>query len=443
MPGETGIDLSVIDEAYGKDADLYVDVLRVSGLSSPEEIKAAFFDRRSELFAILSKLSEDDMVDEITMSQRQFAEQRMDAVVMAFRILKDPHTRKRYASMRKARFQHKGDKSTTKTKTKTDTGRSTKISSRKKEQESERQDGPSPAAVSPEKELPTTSTAPRRSPVSVRETGGTPEPAPITDVEITTTKATTPTSKSRSTVVTPDKGILAASSSIDKDEQRTPSSGRQRNGQTQPRQEGIKITVEDSPPSRKHVKKITTGNKTKTRTSRRKPSSSSSTTTKTTATSTTSTTQRSLGVASASSSSSPDKTRSTSGRTTPPTDDSQDDDDYDDDDDDEIDDGDYTLDDTVVTNTRSYESYTIMNNTKKGFLQVVNEEVQGTCMDTYMAIDQVVNAFTLQESDINAVVGRINKVKKQLQGKTFRCCFCQVMMEMMDSTMGKADCPGF
>ena len=49
--------LTVIDKAYGPSADLYVDVLRVSYLASDEEIQSAFFDRRSEIFTILSKIT--------------------------------------------------------------------------------------------------------------------------------------------------------------------------------------------------------------------------------------------------------------------------------------------------------------------------------------------------------------------------------------------------
>jgi hypothetical protein len=98
-------DLKVVDKAFGRDADLYEDVLRVSHLASDAEIQSAFFDRRSEIFAILSKLSEEESDDdEISLSQRRFAERRMDAVVMAFRILKDPALRNIYEGQRELRM---------------------------------------------------------------------------------------------------------------------------------------------------------------------------------------------------------------------------------------------------------------------------------------------------------------------------------------------------
>lgn len=98
--------LQVIDQAYGPYADLYVDVLRVSYLASDKEIQAAFFERRSEIFAILSKLNcgDDSEHDEIALSQRRFAERRMDAVVMAFRVLKGPESRKAYEKERERRI---------------------------------------------------------------------------------------------------------------------------------------------------------------------------------------------------------------------------------------------------------------------------------------------------------------------------------------------------
>ena len=100
------LNLQVIDKAYGPYADLYVDVLRVSYLASDKEIQAAFFSRRTEIFAILSKLNCDDDSenDEIALSQRRFAERRMDAVVMAFRILKAPESRKAYEKERERRI---------------------------------------------------------------------------------------------------------------------------------------------------------------------------------------------------------------------------------------------------------------------------------------------------------------------------------------------------
>ena len=99
-------DLEVVDKAYGPYADLYVDVLRVSYLASDSEIQSAFFERRSEIFTVLSKLNYKNSLenDEIALSQRRFAERRMDAVVMAFRVLKGPESRKAYEKERERRI---------------------------------------------------------------------------------------------------------------------------------------------------------------------------------------------------------------------------------------------------------------------------------------------------------------------------------------------------
>lgn len=100
------VDLEVVDQAYGPYADLYVDVLRVSYLASDSEIQSAFFERRSEIFTVLSKLNYKDSSenDEIALSQRRFAERRMDAVVVAFRVLKRPESRKAYEKERERRI---------------------------------------------------------------------------------------------------------------------------------------------------------------------------------------------------------------------------------------------------------------------------------------------------------------------------------------------------
>lgn len=110
MPSDI-YDLDIIDQAYGLDADIYTDVLRVSYLASDAEIQSAFFDRRSQIFTVLSKLNQenDDSCDddEIALSQRRFAERRMDAVVMAFRILKDPELRTIYEEDRDLRVSRR------------------------------------------------------------------------------------------------------------------------------------------------------------------------------------------------------------------------------------------------------------------------------------------------------------------------------------------------
>jgi hypothetical protein len=41
-------------------------------------------------------------------------------------------------------------------------------------------------------------------------------------------------------------------------------------------------------------------------------------------------------------------------------------------------------------------------------------EITGAFYDTAVSVDQVINAFTLQERDIDAVMGRIDKAKRLL-----------------------------
>ena len=282
MPSLGAIDLGVIDEAYGRDADLYVDVLRISGLASQEDVKSAFFDRRSELFAILSKLSGDDAVDEITTSQRRFTEKRMDAVVMAYRVLKHPQLREEYNAERQKRLQRR-------------------------------------AAVY------------RASPtVSKKEFVGKP-----------------------AAVVTPEKeeGGLR---SVPSDEQRTPKN-RPRSKQPQERQEeSVKISVEQSPPER-------SSGRPKNRARRFQVQES------------------------------PSHTGT---------------------------DDDEASRSVVSSNREANPGDGILDRIRGSHLvQSITEEIHGTYVDTYSAFDQVFNAFTLQESDIDAVCGRIDKVKYQFQCK--------------------------
>lgn len=46
--------------------------------------------------------------------------------------------------------------------------------------------------------------------------------------------------------------------------------------------------------------------------------------------------------------------------------------------------------------------------------EVLLSEIEGSFIDAVDAVDQVVNAFTLQEEDIRAVTSRIDKASKQL-----------------------------
>lgn len=51
----------------------------------------------------------------------------------------------------------------------------------------------------------------------------------------------------------------------------------------------------------------------------------------------------------------------------------------------------------------------------RGFLDRIRIEAIGACDDTSRSFDQVCSAFTLQEADIKAVMGRIDKASRQLQ----------------------------
>jgi hypothetical protein len=99
-----GVNLSIIDEAYGAASDLYRDILRVNSNATPEQIQRAYFDRRNELFELLANMDQEDQ-DSITASHRFHAERKMDAVVMAMRILGDPILRIQYDDMRVERIQ--------------------------------------------------------------------------------------------------------------------------------------------------------------------------------------------------------------------------------------------------------------------------------------------------------------------------------------------------
>ena len=109
-PGEPGTggavdDRTVIQYAFGALANLYTDVLSVPPDATPALIQSAFFDRRYELYEILSqdnhggKNAEKNGAaagDILTPTERHFAERRMDAIVAAYRILSNPQTRAEY-----------------------------------------------------------------------------------------------------------------------------------------------------------------------------------------------------------------------------------------------------------------------------------------------------------------------------------------------------------
>jgi curved DNA-binding protein CbpA len=97
--------LFVIDEAFGPSADLYLDVLGVQPNASNGQIQHSYFDRREELFRLLNDIDEDQEQDSIATSHRFHAERKLDAVVVAMRILGDPELRVEYDDMRFERLQ--------------------------------------------------------------------------------------------------------------------------------------------------------------------------------------------------------------------------------------------------------------------------------------------------------------------------------------------------
>lgn len=104
--------MDLIRFVYGKDVELYRDVLHLTSTdASDDEIQAAFVAQRFELFKAIQELRPDSssktisMVDEdgfmVTLTQRQFAEKKMDALVATFRLLSDAEKRQDYnASIR-------------------------------------------------------------------------------------------------------------------------------------------------------------------------------------------------------------------------------------------------------------------------------------------------------------------------------------------------------
>eukprot|EP00536_Pseudo-nitzschia_multiseries_P003293 jgi/Psemu1/7384/gm1.7384_g len=105
------LDLRIIDDTYGKNADLYEDVLRVPMTATHEEIQKAYFDRRSELFTLLAKLDAAARGPQSASpaslasidKRRYLAERKMESVVIVVRILAEPALRKAYDKIRTKR----------------------------------------------------------------------------------------------------------------------------------------------------------------------------------------------------------------------------------------------------------------------------------------------------------------------------------------------------
>jgi len=89
----------LVELTYGPDVDLHVDILKVESSASPEEIQQAFISRRIELYESLQNASmlsntertfKDRNGGVVTMTERHFIEKKMDALIGTFRLLSDP-----------------------------------------------------------------------------------------------------------------------------------------------------------------------------------------------------------------------------------------------------------------------------------------------------------------------------------------------------------------
>mmetsp|Transcript_16078 Transcript_16078/g.44476 ORF Transcript_16078/g.44476 Transcript_16078/m.44476 type:complete len:490 (-) Transcript_16078:366-1835(-) len=104
-------DLHIINDTFGRNADLYEDVLRVPITATQDEIQVAYFDRRSELFTMLAKIDAAARGPQAASSaslasidkRRYLAERQMESVVFAVRILADPKLRIAYDKIRSER----------------------------------------------------------------------------------------------------------------------------------------------------------------------------------------------------------------------------------------------------------------------------------------------------------------------------------------------------
>ena len=97
--------MDLIDLTYGQNADLYKDVLRVSPAASDQDIQAAFVARRYELFSQLQNASNSRAPTSkqspngkpvTDMTERQFTEKKMDALIASYRLLSDAEKRRQY-----------------------------------------------------------------------------------------------------------------------------------------------------------------------------------------------------------------------------------------------------------------------------------------------------------------------------------------------------------
>ncbi len=97
--------IDLITFVYGKDANLYRDVLRIRPEAPDKEIRSAFTQRRYEVFKELQIASVSDSVNKkmvdldgnpISLTRKEFVEKKMDALIATYRLLSDAEKRRQY-----------------------------------------------------------------------------------------------------------------------------------------------------------------------------------------------------------------------------------------------------------------------------------------------------------------------------------------------------------
>mmetsp|Transcript_10910 Transcript_10910/g.13788 ORF Transcript_10910/g.13788 Transcript_10910/m.13788 type:complete len:295 (+) Transcript_10910:158-1042(+) len=92
-----------ISFCYGPDADLYETVLEVDQDASDKDIQRSFMNQRMKLYQTMQAIDEDSerlvkSLDgsNVEVGERIFIEKKLDALIAAFRVLRDPRKRRNY-----------------------------------------------------------------------------------------------------------------------------------------------------------------------------------------------------------------------------------------------------------------------------------------------------------------------------------------------------------
>ncbi len=95
----------LVELCYGKNANLYCDVLQVPQGATEQDIQSAFVTRRYELFNDLQNASISNAPNRIltsstgamvSLTERQYTEKKMDALIAVYRLLCNPEKRREY-----------------------------------------------------------------------------------------------------------------------------------------------------------------------------------------------------------------------------------------------------------------------------------------------------------------------------------------------------------